>query len=70
MPWETLLPEGVGIGIGVPAALALAMVVTGLLLGLKPNDALAVGLTLAIGAAPGFLSSRRASRVHRTLRHE
>ena len=65
--WESMLLVVIGIVLGVTAALGAGRLVTTLLFGLAPTDALtiaaAVGLMIVVSGIAGYLPARRASRV-------
>jgi len=64
---EGLIPVLVGIAIGLPAAIASSKLISSLLFGLPPNDALtiaiATALLIGVAALAGYLPARRASRI-------
>jgi len=73
---EGLLLIALGVAIGLPVSLAAGRIGASLLYGIKPNDPLSFGLTiamlLAIGVLAAFLPARRAAAVepNQALRHE
>jgi ABC-type antimicrobial peptide transport system permease subunit len=73
---EGLLLIALGVAIGLPLSLAAGRIGASLLYGIKPNDPLSFGLTiamlLAIGVLAAFLPARRAAAVepNQALRHE
>ena len=73
---DGLLLIALGVAIGLPFALAAGRISASLLYGIKPNDPLTFGLTiavlLAIGVLAAFLPARRAAAVEpvEALRHE
>src|SRR5258708_27032372 len=64
---ETLLLAVIGVAVGIPAALASSRLVSTMLYGLKPTDAVilvtATLVMFAVAAIAGYLPARRASRV-------
>jgi ABC-type antimicrobial peptide transport system permease subunit len=64
---ESMVLVAVGVVVGVAVALGASRLVTSLLFGLAPNDALtisvAIVLMIAVSGLAGFLPARRASRV-------
>jgi predicted permease len=73
---EGLLLIAVGVAIGLPLSLAAGRITASLLYGIKPNDPMTFGLTiaalLAIGVLAALLPARRAAAVEpiEALRHE
>jgi ABC-type antimicrobial peptide transport system permease subunit len=64
---ESLLLVGIGIALGLAAALAAGHLVTTVLFGLAPTDAVtiaaAIALMIVVASLAGYVPARRASRV-------
>jgi len=73
---ETLILVGIGLAIGVPVAIGLGGLVSSLLFGLAPTDAItiaaAVGLMIGVACAAAIAPSRRAAAIDpvRALRYQ